>query len=354
MARSGCIYGPTGSFKTAQIKCLAHYIAKKTGKATYLLSLDGGGWDPCEPEVRAGMINAFRCEVTVLPLQLVRKISQGYWPENPQETDPAKINLIPMDFENYGGLGVEGWTSIGATVMRYLADNGISVGGERRDKDNMQFVRNVQILGQWQQEVFGSSTRGDYNFILRFLHGFVNNCNSLPLEYVLHTALESKTEDDDRTTIYGPAIEGKKGTAQCGAWVGDLIHAQDYPRPKTVTVPDPADPKKLIEQATIEMVVRFCFKKAPDPVTGIPYPAKPRVTPEKLAELDKIFPGGYFEPVPDGQIYRNGFDTYLETLDRLSAGQADTLKDWRKQMDAKLGRGAKEPAPVDLSKRAAK
>jgi len=338
MARSGCIYGPTGSFKTSQIKCLAHYIAKKTGKATYLLSLDGGGWESCDPEVKAGMINAYRCEVTVLPLQLIRKISQGYWPENPTETDPAKINLVPMDFEQYGGLGIEGWTSIGSTVMRYLADNGISVGGERRDKDNMQFIRRVQIQNEWIDEVFGSSTRGDYNFILRFLSGFVTNCNSLPLEYVLHTALEAKTEDDDRTTIYGPAIEGKKGTAQCGAWVGDLIHAQDYARPKTIVVPDPADPKKKIEQAAIEVIVRFYFRKHLDPITGVPFPAKPRITPEKIAALDELFPGSYFEPVPEGQIYRNGFDAYLEALDRLSAGQADVLKDWRKAMDKKLGR----------------
>jgi hypothetical protein len=350
MARSGCIYGPTGAFKSTQIKCLAHYIARKYRKATYLLSLDGGGWEACDPEVKAGMINAYRCEVVNLPLQLVRKISQGFWPENPKETDPAKINLVPMDYENYGALAVEGWTSIGSTVMRYLADNGISVGGEKRDKDNMQFIRKIQIDHAWVDEVFGSSTRGDYNFILRFLHGFVTNCGSLPLEYILHTALEAKTEDDDRTTIYGPAIEGKKGTAQCGAWVGDLIHAQDFPRPVIKQVPDPQDSKKTIEQSTIEMVVRFYFKKHLDPNTAVPFPAKPRITPEKLSELDKIFPGGYFEPFPDGNLpfpalnYKNGFDVYLDTLDRLSAGQADALKDWRAQMDAKLGRGAPAPA----------
>ena len=51
MARSGCIYSPTGGRKTSQVKDFAHYIARLTGKATLLLSTDGGGWDPCKPEV---------------------------------------------------------------------------------------------------------------------------------------------------------------------------------------------------------------------------------------------------------------------------------------------------------------
>jgi hypothetical protein len=337
MARTGCIYGPTGSRKTTQIKRLAHYVAKRTGKATLLLSLDGGGWAPCQPEVEVGMIRPYRCETATLPLVLLRKISQGYWPENPEETNPERINLIPINYDEVAGFAIEGWTSIGGVVMRYLPDQGINVGGEDRKKanSNMSFAQAVQVMGVWQPQDFGSNTRGDYNFVLRFLSGFVNNCASLPMEYVLHTALEAKTEDDDRSTIYGPAIEGKKGTAQCGAWVGDLIHAQDYPVAKTMKVPDPQDSTKQIEQSIIDMTVRFHFKKHLDPATGIPFPAKPRVTPEKLGELDKRFPGGYFEPTADG---RDGFDAYLEMLDELSVGQADTLKDWRQRMDVKLGR----------------
>ena len=337
MARSGCLYGPTGTFKTTQVKRLARYVAKKTGKSTLLLSLDGGGWDSCKPEVSAGMILPYRCETANLPLVLLRKISQGYWPENPEETDPARINLIPIDYSLVGGMAIEGWTSIGATVMRYLPDQGINVGGENRKKAdaNMAFSQAVQVMGSWQQENFGSNTRGDYNFVLRFLSGFVTNVASLPLEYVLHTALEAKTEDDERSTIYGPAIEGKKGTAQCGAWVGDLIHAQDFPVTRTQEVPDPNDATKTTSQVTVEMMVRFYFRKHLDPVTGLPFPAKPRVTPEKLAELEKRFPGGYFQPTADGA---DGFDVYLETLDALAESQTDSLKDWRLAADKKLGR----------------
>jgi hypothetical protein len=221
--------------------------------------------------------------------------------------------------------------------MRYLPDHGISVGGEDRNKPNanMAFVQAVQVLGQWQTENFGSSTRGDYGFLLNCLYGLVINFNSLALTYVLHTALEGKTEDDDRSTVNGPLIAGKKGTSQCGAWVGDMIHAQDYPVVRKIAVPDPSDPSKTMEQEVIDMTVRFHFKKHLDPTTGIPFPAKPRVTPEKIGELDKRFPGGYFEPTPDG---KDGFGEYLRVVDELGAKQGDALKGWREKMDQKLGR----------------
>lgn len=344
MARSGCIYGPTGTRKTSQVKELAHYIAEKTGKATLLLSTDGGGWEPCDPEVRAGMIRPYRCEVANLPLVLLRKISQGYWPENAMETDPGKINLVPMDYSDIGAIAIEGWSSISQVVMRYLPDQGISVGGEDRKKpgSNMAFAQSVKVNDNWQPQTFGSNTRGDYGFVQNFLYGFTTNFNSLPVEYVLYTALESRTEEDDRSTTFGPAIAGKKGTRDCGSWVGDLIHAQDYPVITKRKVPDPSNPGKSMEVDNIDLTVRFHFRKHLDPATGIPFPAKPRLTPEKVEDLEKRFPGGYFEPVVKDGIVLEGFSAYLKYIDSLSEAQAqgDSLKGWREKQDAKLGRVA--------------
>ena len=347
MARSGVLYGPTGSFKTTQVKHFAHYIADTTGKSTLLLSCDGGGWFSCEPEVEAGMIRPYRVETATLPLVILRKISQGYWPDDPNETTPEKINLRPVDWNEVGGIAVEGWTSISQVIMRYLPDKGISVGGEDRDKpgSNMSFGLPIHVDGQVQMERFGSNTRGDYGFVQNQLYGLVMNFNSLPVRYVLYTALEAKTEDDDRSTTFGPAIAGKKATAQCGAWVGDMLHAQDYQRVTTHKVPDPAKPGEFVEAQTAEMIVRVYFQKHPDPATGIPFPCKPRVTPEKVAELNKRFPGGYFEPTPE-----HGLDTYLATLDELSAGAGDALKGWRERMDQKLGRSTGAGAAAGSTK----
>lgn len=341
MARSGCIYGSTGSRKTSQVKWLSHYIADTTGKATLLLSMDGGGWSPCQPEVDAGMIEPFFCDPSFVPLPTLRKISQGYWPKDTRAAS-SQIDLVPIDWDRVGAVAVEGWSSIGAAVKRYLADKNLNVGGEDRSKLG-GFEQSIQVDGAVVREQFRSTTRGDYGFVQNFVYGLTMNFNSLPCRYVLYTALESKTEDDDRATIYGPAIEGKKATAQCGSWIGDLIHAQDYPISRVVQVPDPTNPAKKIDTTVLDIAVRFYYKKHPDPTTQIPFPAKPRVTPERVRELERQFPGGYFESDETG-----GFDRYLYLVDKLQQAQGDALQGWRERQDAKI-RG-KAAAPIAVAK----
>lgn len=339
MAYSTCLYGSSGSFKTTQVKFFSHYIAETTGKSTLLFSADGGGWSACDPEVAAGMIRPYRADVSTLPLQILRLISKGYWPEHPEETRPEKINMVPMDFNEVGGIAIEGLTSIGSVVMRYLPDNNISVGGEERDKKGMMFRLQVNVDGALHTEQYGSNTRGDFGFSQRFIEGFISNLTSLPVRHVLPTALESKTEDDDRSTIYGPSMPGKKATAQCGAWFGNLLHAQDYTVVRTVKVPNPQKPGEMMDSQVGENVVRIYFKKHPDPVTSIPFPAKPRVTPEKVVELEKVYPGGYFEP-----SVTSGLDSYLHLIDRLATDSGNALAGWREKMDQKLGRSPKAAA----------
>lgn len=349
MARSLCLYGGTGTFKSTQVKFFARYIAEVTGKATLLLSSDGGGWEPCQPEVLAGMIRPWRLETANTPLSLMRKVSQGYWPKDTEaineaiagmfatgQVDPA-ASLIPINWNEIGGVAFEGWTSASQVIMRYLPDKGISVGGENRSNpgSNMSFTQGVVVDGNAIIESFGSNTRGDYGFVQNQLYSLVSNFNSLPCHMVMYTALESKTEDDDRTTIYGPAISGKKATAQSGAWVGDLLHAQDYAVPRTIEVPDVADSAKVTQQTVMDVKVRIFYRKHPDPATGILFPAKPRCAPEKIAELERLYPGGFFEPGVE-----SGLDEYLRVMDQLAkdASRSDALAKWREWQDAALGR----------------
>jgi hypothetical protein len=348
MARSGVIYGPSGSWKTGMVKQFSHYIAETTGKSTCLFSSDGGGWGPCEPEVEAGMIRAYRCEAAVLPLPMIRKISQGYWPEDTSEIDPTKINMKPMDWNEIGGIAVEGWSSLSNMLMRYAADKGLKFG-----KDDYTGLFNVpiQVNGEWKEEKFGPSTQNHFGFVQNQLYALTTQFLSLPVRYVLFTALESKAEDDDRSTIYGPSIAGKKATAACPSWVGDCIHAQDYAIKRPVKVPNPegGDP---LETIIVDTTVRMYFKKHPDPATGIMFPAKPRIPPEKIKEFSKEYPYGYFEPTVE-----HGFDSYLHLCDKLSKdqSQAESLKGWREKMDQRLGRlpsGTSGVARISIPKEA--
>lgn len=329
MARTGVIYSQSGTYKSTACKHFARYIYEKTGLPTLLFSMDGGGWEPMEPEIRTGIISAYRGN-TQVPLPILRRISQGYWPEDTGETAIERTNLRLVDWTKYGGMIVEGLTSISQAIMRHLADKNIKTGEEA----TTPFQNRVLVNGAVEIETFAGNSRGHYSFVQNQLYSLVTNFSSLPCHYVLFTALESRTEDDDRSTVYGPQVAGKKATNLVPSWVGDCLHSEGYPVEREVMVPDPTDPKKQTPQKIVDTVVRTYFVKHPDPATGILFPAKPRVAPEKVAELMKRWPGGYFEPTP-----QHGFDLYLKAIDELNASGADEVAEWRKQVDAKHGRG---------------
>jgi hypothetical protein len=339
MARSGIIYGDTGTFKTTAIAHLARYIAEKTGKATLLFSADGGGWGPCQEEVEAGMIRPYRCDTAVIPLPILRKVSQGYWPEDTTQPDISQVNFVPIRWDEVGAIAVEGVTSIGTMLMRHVADKNLKTGEEATSPFRMP----IRVNGQLTEETFAGNSRGHYGFVQNQLYGLITNFGSLPVEYFLLTGHDKKAEDGDRQTVGGVAAPGKAISALIPTWVGDCIHAQDYALPRTVTMPKlGGKPGETEDVETVDTICRYYFKKHPDPVTRIVYPAKPRVTHGAVAELERVFPGGFFVPSPE-----EGFDKYLRELDRLSAGRAGSLKDWRKRADEKLGRAvAGVVAPV--------
>jgi hypothetical protein len=336
MARSGLIYGDTGTFKTTAIAHLARYIAAKTGKSTLLFSADGGGWGPCQEEIDAGMIRPYRCDTAVIPLPILRKVSQGYWPENVSETNIEQVNFIPVRWDEVGAIAVEGVTSIGTMLMRHVADKNLKTGEEATSPFRMP----IRVNGTIVEETFAGNSRGHYGFVQNQLYGLIMNFGSLPIEYFLLTGHDKKAEDGDRQTVGGVAAPGKAISALIPTWIGDCLHAQDYQVEKRVSAPKPGGGTE--EVTTLDTVCRYYFKKHPDPVTGIMYPAKPRVTHSAVAALERKFPGGFFTPTPE-----HGFDLYLAALDELSAGHADTLKDWRQRADEKLGRS--RPGPVAVA-----
>lgn len=339
MADSGVIYGDSGTFKSTAAKHFSHYIYETTGKSTLLLSMDGGGWVPMRPEVEAGIILPYRCN-TQVPLPVVRRISQGYFPINPEETDITQTDFRRVDWAKFGGMIVEGLTSISQVLMRHLADKAIKTGEDATS----QFTQKILVDGVIVTESFAGNSKGHYGFVQSQLYSMVSNFVSLPCKYVLFTALESRTEDDDRTTIYGPQVAGKKATNLVPSWVGDCLHSQSYPVEVTVQVPEPGT-GKLVDSKVIETTTRTYFMKHPDPNTGIMFPAKPRLTPEKWPELKKLYPGGFFEPG-----LTEGFDKYLSVVDQLSTSQAGVMTEWRRKIDQKFGRGVVErvadPEPI--------
>jgi hypothetical protein len=334
MARTGINYGNSGSYKSTSVKHFSHYIYEVTGKKTLLVSMDGGGWAPMNPEIAAGIIVPYRVSTT-LPLPILRKLSQGYFPKDPTESDFRKVNLCQVNWQEFGGYAVEGLTSISQSIMRYLADANVKTGQEATNP----FSLRVMVEGEIVTETFAGNSMAHYGFVQNALYSLVTNFSALPCHYVLFTALESRTEEEDRSSVYGPQIAGKKATNLVPSWVGDCLHSEAYPVEKVIEVADPQNASKKISQTIVETLVRTYFVKHPDPSTGIMFPAKPRVTPEKVAELMKKWPGGYYEPGPE-----HGLDTYLHEIDRLDLSQGDELAKWRAEVDRRRQQQQAGPA----------
>ena len=328
MARSGIIYGDSNTGKSTACKHFSHYIYEKTGKCCLLVSMDGGGWGPMQPEIDAGVISAYRCNAEI-PLPTLQYISKGYFPEDSRETVATRTNLRRVDWTKYGGFIVEGVTSISEAIMRHLADKQIKTGEDATSP----FSQRVLVEGNVETVTFAGNSKAHFGFAQKDLYSLIMNFIGLPCEYVLFTGLECKAEEDDysKTPIYGPQLAGKKASAKIPSWVGQCIHAQDFPVNVTVQVPDPADPKKTVESIVSKNMTRMYFEKHPDPVTNVMYPASSRVIPEKLPELLKIYPGGFFVPG-----LTEGFDKFLHVLDGLVAKQVTTVDEWRRKVDERF------------------
>jgi hypothetical protein len=337
MAELILVYGGTGSFKTAQIKFLAKYAYKTWQKTARLASCDGGGWKPLDASVKASLIEAWGVSTLENPRTVLRKLSQGYWPK------PLNGKLILAEDKKYladkiGVFALEGLTSVANVIMRDALNKQMVVAGDQRgERGAISFEEKVQSIDALGKELtltekYSFATQGNYNDAQRATYDFCTNLRSLPIPIVYLTALEARGEEEDtKKTIIGPAVVGKAMTSQVGSWVGDQIHADDY----FVTVPDPTDKPpagvdaKQYKPRTKQVTkARYWFIRHPDSVTGMLFPAKPRLDPDKIPELLEIYPGGYFEPTE-----HTGIEAYLEVVDRLQASATDDVKEWMKQQD---------------------
>ncbi len=278
------------------------------------------------------MIRPFKCDVNSIPLPIIRKISQGFWPENPEETDIARLNFIPINWADVGAIAIEGLSSVSRMLMRHAANKNLKMGEEATSK----FSQPIRVNGEVVYESFGMNSKGHYGGVQNNILSLIDNFNALPTTYNLFTGHEKKIKGDTGVpTEFGLDLPGKAIDGAVPPMVGDYIHAQDYKVEETIRVPDKSKESGFREETIIRIQCRYYLTKHPDPDTGIIFDAKSRITHSKVKELRKAYPLGYFEPTPDG-----GFDDYLRTVDRLAqdAAQADSLKDWRAKCDAKIGR----------------
>lgn len=305
-ASSVLIYGESGSAKTTSAKFLAKYIYEKTGKTTRLITADGGGTDPIQPEIDAGLIDVFNISQLEEPIATMRKLSRGQWP-----LQDGKLGAV--DTSQIGAYVIEGLTSIGDLVIRDFRLKGTKLSQEPGFK--------FQEGG----ETFYGSNMTYYGFAQEFLQEIAGSFNTLDVDRILWTALESRGEDGDtRMLVYGPTIVGKKSLAKAPAWFGTCIHHE-------VLTKETGKVDQSTKTKILETEIRGYFTKHPDNL-GIIFPAKTRLSSEAIPELLKKFPNGYF-PI----TLTEGLDNYLKAEENLTTTRGADVRAWMENRKKQSG-----------------
>jgi hypothetical protein len=311
--RSAVIYGPSGSYKTSNLGFIALWLYQLTaniygkGKPSRLITFDGGGFDPLVPYIEAGIIEPYVfASKAVDTYAVLQALSTGYWPENWTNT---------LANGEVGGYLIEGITSMSDKMMEGLMDTGPKLGS------NASFQHEVITSDGYRFKQHGAS-QSYYGYVQSQILKVMSSFNTLPVERIVWTALETEGEDEtSRVTVLGPKAKGKALTGDLPQKFGECIHFEPYEK-GVVEEKGKAFKRKIIG-------VRAWFKPHPQSSTGKVYAAKPRIPSFMVEELDKRFPNGYVELEPD-----KGVEQLFQAQIELMSKQADQLKALKAKIDS--------------------
>ena len=314
-AKSDLFYGASGTLKTSNIGKAALWAYKKFNKPTRLISADGGGWQPIESLVEAGIVVPWMLRDRDNLIECIDKACKGYWPADPDNphsfllspfiiryagkcpkcgeeiTSGKPVQQFPCpkcktvttftmkraanpdnDLSKFAMVAYEGLTSFGDAMMSHLQATKASLSQDPsyiwKDGDTEYAGGNMTYFG----------------FVQQRLCEFVASTNSLPVEKVIWTALESRGEDEvTKSPIMGPAIVGKKSTGKAGAWFGNMLHFDTVMKGGLAEI----DPKVKSESAMVPISTEFRMYLRPhaEALSRIMFPAKSRAPFQFAGEL---------------------------------------------------------------------
>lgn len=314
-AKADLYYGASGTLKTSNIGKAALWAYKRFNKPTRLVSADGGGWQPIESLVEAGIVEPWMLRGSSNLIETIDKACKGYWPADPENPhsqllspfsigyrgkcpkcsevltsrEPKTPRTCPKcqtstamqmiretnpgnDLSKYAMVCYEGLTSFGDAMMSHLQATKASLS---QDPSYVWTDGATEYAG-------GNMTY--FGFVQQRLCEFVASTNSLPVEKVIWTALESKGEDEvTKSPIMGPAIVGKKSTGKAGAWFGNMLHFDTVMAGGQAE----ADPKVKSESALVPITTEFRMYLRPhaEALSRIMFPAKSRAPFQFASEL---------------------------------------------------------------------
>lgn len=327
------IFGDSGLGKTTNLAFAAKYLYEKTGgKRIRLITADGGGYKPLEPMVELGIVEPF--SILSLPkpsiVGTINFLFQGYWPERLENGFMIGSKLIkPQDQKEWvngevGAYFIEGVTSISELMLA-------SWRGEKKGMNASYSEVLTDVSGN--KLTIGTNSQDHYGLIQNYMRSFIISLNSLPVERVILTGHENKGIDEGTNkTIRGVALVGVKGTDRFFKDVGECLHFESFPVNENVEEKEEVTGKVLNVIKIQRLQTRVFFTPHPDPYDPlVTYKGlKARVPAERVPELLKKYPGGYFTPTTE-----EGLDEFLRTEDELLK-VGDKLRRWKEEIDERI------------------
>ncbi len=218
------VYGMSDSGKTKQAEDLAVYIRRTMGrdKVLRLASCSGGGWGTVEGAVRAGLIKPTWLRDRQFPYEVVDLISQGYWPEDPENPEsPLIAPKLQPDWATVGGIYIDGISEIAEWLM--ISSTESEAAGKAKYSAESAVAKFKDGASS-----YSSPSRALYGVIQNHVTKCVYQSKGIPGVFVGWTALEMKGMDEEgtRTPVYGPDIIGKAKTAKAPSWFDNVLHLQ--------------------------------------------------------------------------------------------------------------------------------
>ena len=334
------IYGNTGTYKTSQLEKLARYLYEKTGKPGRLISAEASSFQIFQPLVEVGIVEPLYITGHKDPLTLMRwVICDGMWPV----TVNGKWQWGKTAPNSVSAYFIEGLSSFSESILedqctkqRKLSmdvvgafEEGCNCDAEKRN-DKHPVTGRLEHTKECRVQKFSHAGRSHYGFAQNVLIQLLNNCPSLPAEYVVWSAHEALGEEKDtRKPIRGPGIGGSAKTDSVQKYCGTLIHCEMYTRPGPALT---AEQCTAGLQPTTEAKVRMWYKSHPDKdFANVEYKAKTTVPSMELAKLEAKYPGGFFVPGRE-----HGLDEFVRAQEEILAGKTEDLEGWKVKVDEKF------------------
>ena len=306
-----CIYGYSGTGKTRECGAMADYYYFRTGgKRIRYITADTGGWQPIQPYIDAGMVDAVSIVGHPDFLQILRGLSDGYWltPEGKLIADRGRL-------ADTGLIIIESLTSICQEIMNYYQEKRLKFA------QDLVAVQQLQSQDPDTDKILGKQTisavaQAHYSGLRDELFGMIRGFQRLisqGVDGLVFTSHESSGQESIagiKRTQLGIGALGQAISPALPQRFGDLIHLD------TITVNN-------------KLEYRAYFQPHQDAELRREWPARLRTDPSlNKAILDHPdFKQGYLVLTDEvDPTQRQGVTKLLRFRDQLQSTAAEKIK----------------------------